>query len=64
MSSGPGLRVGDLREELAAIGISEMISARKSPWQFPYVERVSGSSTENSLITLSLLANVISSGLS
>ena len=31
------------RRKLAAIGIKEVISARKSPWQNPYAERVIGS---------------------
>ena len=31
------------KKKLAAIGIEEVISARKSPWQNPYVERVIGS---------------------
>ena len=31
------------KKKLAAMGIAEVISARKSPWQNPYVERVIGS---------------------
>ena len=31
------------KRKLAAMGIAEVISARKSPWQNPYAERVIGS---------------------
>ena len=31
------------KKKLAAMGIEEVVSARKSPWQNPYVERVIGS---------------------
>ena len=31
------------KRKLAALGIAEVVSARKSPWQNPYVERVIGS---------------------
>ncbi len=31
------------KKKIKAIGISEVISARKSPWQNPFVERVIGS---------------------
>ena len=31
------------RKKIAAMGIKEVVSARRSPWQNPYVERVIGS---------------------
>ena len=32
-----------VRKRIAALGMNEVISAKKSPWQNPFVERVIGS---------------------
>jgi putative transposase len=38
-----GVYGGDFRTRVAALGIEEVLSAPRSPWQSPYVERVIGS---------------------
>jgi hypothetical protein len=46
-------------KRVAAMGITEVVTAPRSPWQNPYVERVIGSIRRECLTTSSSLTNAI-----